>query len=278
MANSFKEIGEILRNQRLKANRDLDEIAQETKITARYLEAIESGEIGGLPSQVYYKLFVRAYAGELGIDPGQLLEKLEIDRIIPETENRQKTQSQRPEKTKADSSPKKDTSLITVGIVVAAVVALVFVVIILVFYNGVDSVSDNNATTTSNGAPLISEPDSASNDSIISATEEKKPIAPAEAQPMELKVYARELCWTLIEADGDTVLAQDLPEGSSRTYRAQFRFRLSLGNPAGIEVALNDTLLENLSPSGRPIRDLEINRLNKAEFYKSAGDSTIEGN
>jgi hypothetical protein len=101
---------------------------------------------------------------------------------------------------------------------------------------------------------------------------------PPSVQPMELKINIRQTSWLLVLADGDTVLNRNLEPGDSRRLTADYRFAVSMGNPNGVEMKLNDTLLGPLSESGRPVRNLEINQLNKKDYYYRPTDSSDEEN
>ncbi|MDZ4803179.1 MAG: DUF4115 domain-containing protein [Bryobacteraceae bacterium] len=60
--------GQLLQSERLKRNRSLAEIATDTCISARYLEAIERDDIKQLPGDFFYKSFLRQYARALDLD------------------------------------------------------------------------------------------------------------------------------------------------------------------------------------------------------------------
>jgi cytoskeleton protein RodZ len=70
-------IGEILRHERLKRNLELGQIAQEIKISARFLEAIEAGELDKLPGGVFTKSFIIQYARLLGLDAEEIAGQLQ---------------------------------------------------------------------------------------------------------------------------------------------------------------------------------------------------------
>jgi cytoskeletal protein RodZ len=65
------EIGNSLREARLRQTLDFPEIEQGTKIRAKYLRALEDEQFDVLPAQTYVKGFLRSYAEYLGLD-GQL--------------------------------------------------------------------------------------------------------------------------------------------------------------------------------------------------------------
>ena len=65
------EIGNSLREARLRQGLDFPEIEQGTKIRGKYLRALEEEHFDVLPAQTYVKGFLRSYAEYLGLD-GQL--------------------------------------------------------------------------------------------------------------------------------------------------------------------------------------------------------------
>lgn len=82
MSENFREnkiksaddlIGSELRKIREGKRLDLLEVAKETKINIKYLEAIELGDFRKLPKGVYGKRFIEEYAIYLGIDPQEML-------------------------------------------------------------------------------------------------------------------------------------------------------------------------------------------------------------
>jgi transcriptional regulator with XRE-family HTH domain len=68
------EIGATLREARMRAKIDINEVETRTKIRAKYLRAIENEEWSLLPGDVYVKSFLRTYADYLGLDSRQLID------------------------------------------------------------------------------------------------------------------------------------------------------------------------------------------------------------
>jgi cytoskeletal protein RodZ len=68
------EIGSRLREARMRAKIDINEVETRTKIRAKYLRAIENEEWDLLPGEVYVKSFLRTYGEYLGLDTRQLLD------------------------------------------------------------------------------------------------------------------------------------------------------------------------------------------------------------
>lgn len=62
------QFGDQLRQQRLARGISLSQIAAETRISARYLEALENHDIKYLPGAIFARSFARQYANCVGLD------------------------------------------------------------------------------------------------------------------------------------------------------------------------------------------------------------------
>jgi hypothetical protein len=65
-----------LRAGRTSRRLSLDDVARTTKINRRVLEKLESGQLDGLPADVFVRGFVRSFARCVGLDEGEALDKL----------------------------------------------------------------------------------------------------------------------------------------------------------------------------------------------------------
>lgn len=65
----MQSAGEKLRRERMERGLDLATLSSVTRISRRYLEAIESGNTAELPGDFFHRSFVRQYAVALGLDP-----------------------------------------------------------------------------------------------------------------------------------------------------------------------------------------------------------------
>ena len=66
-------LGETLQRARLARGVTLEEAERTTRISRRYLEALENENFGLLPAPVYARGFLRTYARYLGLEPSDLL-------------------------------------------------------------------------------------------------------------------------------------------------------------------------------------------------------------
>jgi cytoskeleton protein RodZ len=69
------EIGDQLRETRLRNRIDITEVEAATKIRAKYLRALENEEWELLPGSTFVKTFLRTYADYLGLDARNLVEE-----------------------------------------------------------------------------------------------------------------------------------------------------------------------------------------------------------
>jgi cytoskeleton protein RodZ len=107
--------GEYLRRERELRGVTLEEISAATRISIRFLEAIESEELSKLPGGIFTRSFVRSYARFLGLDEERVLTDCQLaGRQKPEVDIRRIT---------ANRARQNDAALRTrvIGLVVAAV-------------------------------------------------------------------------------------------------------------------------------------------------------------
>jgi len=69
------EIGQTLRETRMRNRVDITEVEAGTKIRAKYLRALENEEWDLLPGPTFVKTFLRSYADYLGLDSRLLVEE-----------------------------------------------------------------------------------------------------------------------------------------------------------------------------------------------------------
>src|ERR1700733_13287616 len=70
----MEQIGARLREARMGAKIDINQVESDTKIRAKYLRAMENEEWSLLPGEIYAKTFLRTYADYLKLDSRELLD------------------------------------------------------------------------------------------------------------------------------------------------------------------------------------------------------------
>src|SRR5919202_4832120 len=72
------QIGETLRDARMRAKIDVSDVEAATKIRAKYLRALENEEWRLLPGPTFVRSFLRTYADYLGLDSKLLVEEYRV--------------------------------------------------------------------------------------------------------------------------------------------------------------------------------------------------------
>ncbi len=122
------KLGEVLRAAREERGVDLARVERETKIRARYLEALESGDYRDLPGAVYTKGFLRNYGAYLGLDAEYLVD---LYRLESSTKGSERVSVQPPPR--PITARRGRAFVLTPGAVVAAILTVLVVVFIAYF-------------------------------------------------------------------------------------------------------------------------------------------------
>src|SRR6187549_2946798 len=109
-ASELASFGEELRREREIRGISLKEIADATKISKRFLEAIERNDHKTLPAPVFTRGFVREYARYLGLNADEIVNRYNYaaagdDRIEQSTHLERLVQVQSPQRVKKSIPP-----------------------------------------------------------------------------------------------------------------------------------------------------------------------------
>ena len=66
-------VSTILREAREASGQSLEDVAHQSRISRKYLEALEEGRFGALPGNTYILGFIRTYADHMGLDGDELV-------------------------------------------------------------------------------------------------------------------------------------------------------------------------------------------------------------
>ena len=116
------EIGNSLREARLRQGLDFSEIEQATKIRSKYLRSLEEERFELLPSETYVKGFLRTYADYLGLDGQLYVDEFNSRFGQDERENRTRRSSARPQRRNRRSETVVVLAVLTAIVVVTVIV------------------------------------------------------------------------------------------------------------------------------------------------------------
>lgn len=253
--SDLASFGEELRREREIRGISLKEIADETKISKRFLDAIERNDHKTLPAPVFTRGFVREYARYLGLNADEIVNRYNYaaagdDRIeqSPHLERLVQLHApQRPMKIREIPPPyaRIDRNVIALIAIVAALGA--------VFFWALRHRSGRIAEAEPTPPPVT--------------RAAAAPLRPAAAENavktdvLRLSIEATDDCWVLIDGDGKTALNERLRKGSHHALEAKDSFHLrTVGNAGGLVLTLNDVRLPPLGGDGQVIRDRVIDR------------------
>jgi len=211
------EIGNSLREARLRQSLDFPEIEQGTKIRGKYLRALEDEQFDVLPAQTYVKGFLRSYAEYLGLD-GQLYVDEYNSRFVVGEEEPQS----RPRRS---ASPSR-------GVQVQSRVVLLTLL-------GIVSVTALVIVAWTRGEPQTVTPVGLGTTKSVT---HQTPVVPAAARTVRLLVKAsRGSCWLQVHktsATGPILFQGTLDQGQQQLFTAR-KLWITLDRPENLVTVLN---------------------------------------
>jgi cytoskeletal protein RodZ len=231
--------GEKLRRERELRGVSLREIADGTKISVRFLQALEEDRIEALPGGLFPRAFVKQYALFLGLD---------VERLVAEFVEAHGPLA--PERRPVAPMP-KPRSRVSLGHVFLGAVALLAVALTL--RRGGPQPAPQ-PTPTPVAAP------------VVLPTDRVFPPPALASEPardsLVLTMTAQADCWVEVRADGATLVNRVLAQGESQTFEARGEIVLSVGNAGGLSIKVNDKPALPLGRSGEVRKNIVITRQN----------------
>jgi len=253
--------GEKLRRERDVRGISLREIAEGTKISVRFLQALEEDRLDVLPGGLFPRAFVRQYALFLGLDP----DKVVTDFVAVHGEPP-------PPERKLVPAPERRPRL-SLGRVFLAAVAVLAVG--LTFRHGREP---QRARLQPPPPTIPAAPAVLPTDRVYPSPE----LAPAAANPdsgdgLVLTMTAQQDCWVEVRTDGATVINRVLAEGESQRLEARGEIVLSVGNAGGLSIRVNDRPALPLGRSGEVRKNIVITRQNLPSLVQQDGAAAPDG-
>ena len=76
---TYLGVGSEFEVKRISLDKSIERVAEEIRISPKYIEAIEAGEFSLLPGPTYVLGFLRTYSKYLGIDEFEVIKKYKIE-------------------------------------------------------------------------------------------------------------------------------------------------------------------------------------------------------
>lgn len=207
--------GAWLRRQREVREISLREIATTSKISIRYLEALEQDRFEVLPAPLFAKGFLREYAKFVGLDPDEVVNYYLS--ALPEEESETPPQWAS-ERTRRRVSPAT----------ILALLLLLLLSVLIVWF--VSFRSERSAEAP----PSIAAPVPGQQPVAL----EVQPVEEVSA-PLRVALDFNQKSWVEAFVDGERQVSEFRVQGESLTIAAQREIRIDLGNPSGVGIELN---------------------------------------
>ncbi len=230
---------------RLEKGLSLSEVAQETRISVDNLLLIEAEDHANLPSQVFVKGFIRAYAKAIGADEHETIQL--YFQSLHELED-----SVQFEKDLKRSQGKFWLRLLLSMAALAGMMALT-----LFIYQKATHAPPNIAIEK----PAIKEPqpkDNPAEETIpvgkpIEESPVLKPAPELASSGLTMKVIATKETWLKVISDGQEPQRFNLSPGNSLELKAEADFNLLIGDAGGLRLTVNGKPVEIIGKDGEAV-------------------------
>jgi len=214
--------GTWLRRQREARGIELREIADHTKISIRYLEALEIDRFEVLPAPVFTKGFLRQYGRYIGLDPDQV-----VNTYLNALQEGDASQVEEQKSLGRTAASERMYG----GLVAAAGVVLIALVGYLAF------VAERGDGAREEARPPIAAPPVTR--PAPQVTQTGPSVGEAQTAPLVVTLDFIDDSWLETEVDGERQLSEQVGKGESRRIYATESVVLTLGNQEGVLVDVN---------------------------------------
>jgi cytoskeleton protein RodZ len=230
-------IGDTLREARMRQHLDIADVESRTKIRAKYLRALENEEFGMLPGPTFVKTFLRTYAEALGLDPQVLVEEYRAT-----YESREESEQLQPlgptavarERRRGPGPPRGPW--VAIGL---AVVVVVGALLLIGLVGGDDEGGDGGSEQAGN------EPTTETTET--TKTEREKPAQPRR---VTLRITPSNPVYVCLDTGPDTDVTFEGILDAPRTFRGG-RLRVNLGK-TDVQVTVNGKAVQ-IEPGPEPV-------------------------
>ena len=262
---NLEQFGEELKQTRIEKGISLMDIASETRISSKFLDAIERGQFQILP-QTYVRAFLREYALMTGLNPDDVMQRYDSARSeSPSRKSDTATPQQRSlqEKSHDDENGKKPFLLsplqrnIAFGLFIVAAIVVVALLAnvnrIPIASNSVEEVPFDRVVRESEAASMPPQ----------GTTVDSAPVATVlHSDSLRLAITTRDSVWINILIDGKIGETYLFGANRKREWTAKERFIVTMGNAGGATFQLNGKDIGSLGKRGAVVRNAIISESN----------------
>lgn len=248
----MEKVGLILQELRVAQGLTVADIEAKTKIRGKYIKALEEGNLGVLPGEVYVLGFVRSYLKTLGVtDDSQIIAEYKNYFQEQKTQDDLKVESdftnldmKEATRTKSVAVAKKSINTREKSFAGKYIILSLLLIVVAglagLYYVG----TLETPATPSEVQPDIVQPDVAEPE-----PEEEEPVEPVFEGVRVLVTATNGACWVGVTIDG-VYSEETLIIGDMREYIGDELITIKFGNAGGVKVEWNDEILDPVGSSG----------------------------
>ncbi len=255
--NSFSD---DLKNARESKNITLADISKLTRISNKYLQAIEQGTFDVLP-QTYVRAFIKAYAEAIGLNAAEVMHKYDIQST---PEHKQETAAStddirlylKPEKVDEDLKQNRRSRVRIFGITAVLIVATISFYLLNYF----ETLTPNKPVKETSFQEVVKSQEKIKIKAIVDSVDTTTVIRiiPPKIDSLLLRIVSSDSVWITIIRDSLPPRSGYMLSGRYRTYVAKKSFYISLSDGGIVKLILNGVELPSLGEKGKRIRNLKI--------------------
>jgi cytoskeletal protein RodZ len=246
--------GDWLRRQRELREISLRDIAERTKISLRYLEAMEADRFDLLPAPIFAKGFLREYARYVGLSPDDVVNHYLSEHHPEELADPKEDTKVRSRPKAVDSGQPPVRRNWSWGLLLALAGLILLVLVALAAW-----FADRRHEDPRNvgQAPPMSAPAPAP--VAVRPATPARPTPPPPSSPIEVSLDFSKDCWVEAVIDGGKRRFSELRvQGEALQLDADKSIVLTLGNAGAVDVQVNGYPLELSKKEGDVVHDLTI--------------------
>tara|TARA_S200000501_G_scaffold60063_1_gene50460 strand:- start:8847 stop:9686 length:840 start_codon:yes stop_codon:yes gene_type:complete len=245
---------------------ELEKIHERTKISLSALHAIEKGKFDQLP-YTYVRLFIRAYAVEIGVDPEDVLNDLDVylgNKTLPKKKSNKSAVKFKIEEKKStpDAKIKKNQISKRPSISIRSdIIKSIFVIATLLFalyiILSINRDTEDFNTKTSYESEFEEEgpiSDQMLDEGYIKISETKQALK--TSAPYSINLTTDQRLWYEIKTDDLLSSEQVLPAGDNHLHRFNSAINIKFNQTLGLNLNLNGSTISILKSDIYPIRVL----------------------
>lgn len=267
----FASLGEELLQRREMLGFSLDEVERNIHIRRHYLEALETGNLDGLPSPVQGRGMLQNYASFLGLDVEAILLKY-ADGLQVQLAEKKASKPVQPETIQRLKRPGLPISRIFPGdwmvgtILIVAVLAFVIwgvirinslqevinpaetvppIVEALQATHGSEQPADNQSVSTPTpvATEFVNPPggEGVLNPPPVEGDLTATPVPTVSDAPVQVYISVLRRAWMRVTVDGDIEFEGRVIPGGAYSFAGDFQIEVYTGNGAGLQVFFNGT-------------------------------------